>query len=446
MKISSLVGHTAELYDLIVHEGRPADSIIDQFFRSHKYLGSNDRRFIAEHVYAMIRYRSRLEETVRRCSASLHPLQRVVAEQQRTMLHCVAAMVLFGGEHPGRLCADYGETSAIGALLDAILPALRETITQPFVGEPTAHVPRIAWEHSFAEWMVEKFVSRLGVEGAEQFCIALNKNAPITLRVNTIKTDVEHCIEALAKEGVAVERTKYSPFGLTLAKRTNVFALEVFRSGFFEMQDEGSQLLGLLVDPKPTSRVVDACAGGGGKTLELAALMKNRGTIFALDINDYRLQGLRKRIKRSGVDTVRLRTVSGEEVPEDLLGNADNVLIDAPCTGIGTIRRNPGMKWSVTPQMVAELSRKQSGILERYAACVKPNGRLIYATCTVFEEENQQVVESFLEKHSNFQLMKPADILVRYGLDSLGNDSYFQLLPHIHGTDGFFAAVMKRIS
>jgi 16S rRNA (cytosine967-C5)-methyltransferase len=141
-----------------------------------------------------------------------------------------------------------------------------------------------------------------------------------------------------------------------------------------------------------------------------------------------------------------LRTVSGEEVPEDLLGNADNVLIDAPCTGIGTIRRNPGMKWSVTPQMVTELSRKQSGILERYAACVKPNGRLIYATCTIFEEENQQVVEPFLEKHSNFQLMKPADILLRYGLDSLGNDSYFQLFPHIHGTDGFFAAVMKRIS
>ena len=208
MKISSLVGHTAELYDLIVHEGRPADSIIDQFFRSHKYLGSNDRRFIAEHVYAMIRYRSRLEETVRRCSVSLHPLQRHAAEQQRTMLHCVAAMLLSGGEHPGRLCADYGETSDIGVLLAAILPALRETITQPFAGEPVAHAARIAWDHSFPEWMVEKFVSRLGVEGAEQFCIALNKNAPITLRVNTIKTDVEHCIEALAKEGVAVAQAE----------------------------------------------------------------------------------------------------------------------------------------------------------------------------------------------------------------------------------------------
>ncbi|MCX6137408.1 MAG: class I SAM-dependent methyltransferase [Ignavibacteriales bacterium] len=445
MKTSSLVGHTAELYDLIMHEGRPADSIIDRFFRSHKYLGSNDRRFIAEHVYGMIRYRSRNENALREALREAPVAVIAPAEKHRTLLLCAAAMAAWHGEHPGRLITEYGEESETGALLAYVLPRLREALAAPFTGDTSAPHLRLAWEYSFTEWMTEKLVRRFGVEDAERLCKSLNDNAPITLRVNTVKTTVDACIAELQKEGIAVERTKFSPFGLTLAKRTNVFSLEAFRNGFFEMQDEGSQLLGLLVDPKPTSKVVDACAGGGGKTLALAALMKNRGSIYALDINNYRLEGLRKRIKRSGVDTVRLRAVPGDQAPEDLIGSADNVLVDAPCTGIGTIRRNPGMKWSVTPQMIAELSAKQSAILARYAQCVKVNGRLVYATCTMFEEENEQVVEGFLKNHPEFQLMKPSEILIRYGLDSLGNDSYFQLLPHVHGTDGFFAAVMKRI-
>ncbi|MBP9212732.1 MAG: RsmB/NOP family class I SAM-dependent RNA methyltransferase, partial [Bacteroidetes bacterium] len=198
------------------------------------------------------------------------------------------------------------------------------------------------------------------------------------------------------------------------------------------------------VNPKPGSKVVDACAGAGGKALAMASVMKNRGEIFALDVHSFRLDELRKRIKRSGVDSIRAKVITEGETLPSLLGAADAVLVDAPCSGTGTIRRNPGMKWSVSRQMIEELRVKQASILALNAAYVKPGGRLVYATCSLMTSENEGIAQEFLSAHPDFSLIPPSVILERYGLERIAQKEYFQLLPQHYNTDGFFAAVFQR--
>ena len=442
MKKSSLIGHTVEAYDLILRNDRPADSTIDTFFRSHKYLGSHDRRFVAEAVYGLLRNKLRLE-TVLDAMTGRPPS---ASAETRSHLLCLLYLIIFGAETPALLAEE------IGAENDETLPLLNFFNEAKEVDARQEHgfhsapedAHSLSVKFSFPRWMVDSWLVMYGPAGTVQLCESLNSPPPLALRVNTIKTTVEQCQEALAKEGITTNRTKLSPFGLTVAKRMNIFALESFQKGFFEVQDEGSQLLPLLLDPKPRSKVVDACAGAGGKSLAIAALMKNHGVVHALDINAFRLEELRKRIRRSGVDTIRIHHVKEGELPEGLVGTADNVLVDAPCSGLGTIRRNPGMKWTVTPADVQELSVKQSILLDYYAQCVRPLGRLVYATCTMNRAENEEVVERFLSSHQAFEVIEPSVILSRYGLESIAQEKYFRVSPHLHGTDGFFAVAMRR--
>ncbi len=436
MKLSSLIGHTVEISLLIDGDSRPADAVIDTYFRTHRYLGSHDRRFIAETVYGVLRWKMLLDHLITRAVAPDALLGRDLFLSNLMSYRCCAYM-LHARTHTGaEICRELPESAHASVLsLEHHAAAFAPTGTT---------VEEIAVAHSFPPWMVEAWIAQFGIGEAQELCRALNEPAPITLRVNTIKATVEECREALLREGIEAEPTSWSPFGLTLKKRINVFQLEVFKRGFFEVQDEGSQILALLVDPKPSAKVVDACAGAGGKTLALGAVMKNRGVIYALDVHTKRLDELRKRIKRSGVDTVRVREIDGVTLPDELVGIADNVLVDAPCSGLGTMRRNPGMKWTVTPAVVKEISEKQARILELNAHCVKPNGILVYATCTTMPEENEHVVEAFLAAHPEFELESPRTRLERYGIASVAGEKYFQLLPHRHNMDGFFAAVMRR--
>ncbi|HLP16843.1 MAG TPA: RsmB/NOP family class I SAM-dependent RNA methyltransferase [Bacteroidota bacterium] len=436
MKLSSLIGHTIEISIEIDKDTRPADTLIDAYFRAHKYLGSHDRRFIAETVYGMLRWKLTLDFIVERAASPVSIKGTDFFSSNLVTYRCIAYLMHVKKEPPGALIAEFPTEAA-----PAIESIARHCNDVRYEENPVRSLSLI---ESFPEWMVSNWIGQFGGAEAARLCASLNRNAPVTLRVNTIKATVDECRAALGREGIEAEPTKLSPFGLNLKKRINVFQLEAFRNGFFEVQDEGSQLLALLVDPKPSAKVVDACAGAGGKTLALGAVMKNRGVIYALDPHTGRLDELRKRLKRSGADTVRVRTADGATLPDDLVGIADNVLVDAPCSGLGTIRRNPGMKWSVTPETVNEISEKQKRIIELYSGCVKPGGVLVYATCTTMPEENEQVVESFLEAHPEFELESPAARLSRYGLASLGENKYFQLLPHRHDTDGFFGAVMKK--
>lgn len=426
MKLTSLIGHVVELYEDVSQSRKPADHLIDTFFRSRKYLGSHDRRFIAETLYSMLRHKRRIEWIVARLeSRTAMPLHL-----------CVTSLFLEKKISKEALLEDE-------ILPSAIIDRLSELVET--IPDETLLDERIGMTYSFPQWMIQRWIKKYGEAEMEELCATLNMQAPITLRVNTLKCSVEECQRSLKSEGIESIKSEYSPFGLHIPKRINVFQLESFRKGFFEVQDEGSQMLALLVDPKPRKKVIDACAGGGGKSLAMAAIMKNRGEIYSLDIHGFRLDELRKRIKRAGVDTVRVRTVKEDESPVELHGTADYVLVDAPCSGTGTIRRNPGMKWTVYPEMIDELQIKQKMILSNYAQCVAVNGILVYATCSLMEEENEAIVESFLSLHPEFSLVDPKTVLARYGLDILSNNRYFQLLPHHNGTDGFFAAIMKRV-
>lgn len=324
---------------------------------------------------------------------------------------------------------------------DSILTVLSKPIT--VYHEPA--LTRISVEHSFPDWMVQKFIEQYGEHETEKICSSLNEPAPITLRVNTLRTTVEMCQAKLSEQGVETTKTLLSPFGLNLSKRINVFSFPAFRDGWFEVQDEGSQLLPFLIDPKPNAKLLDLCAGAGGKTLEFAALMKNRGEIYAADINSFRLEELRKRTKRAGAQNVRVQEIQSiEDLTEQYSDFFDIVFVDAPCSGLGTIRRNPGMKWMVTEQTVNEVSEKQKSILHSSVPLVKPGGRIVYATCTLLRQENEDVVEEFMKIHPEFQLIEPVELSPKWNNGLVPPGSFFKLFPHIHGTDGFFCAVFEK--
>ncbi|HTO93508.1 MAG TPA: RsmB/NOP family class I SAM-dependent RNA methyltransferase, partial [Bacteroidota bacterium] len=231
--------------------------------------------------------------------------------------------------------------------------------------------------------------------------------------------------------------------GLVFPKRINAQGLHSFRQGLFEMQDEGSQILSMLLEVRPGMTVIDACAGAGGKSLHIAAMMQNRGKIFALDVDGKKLDNLVMRSRRAGV-TIATATVVPEDSVLPPVPPADAVLVDAPCSGVGTFRRNPGAKLLCTEGYSLSLSRRQSALLERYAHSVRSGGRLVYSTCTLLRRENQDVVGEFLSSHPDFSLLPVAGILPRQGVRCPGEGTFLELLPHRTGTDGYFAAVMVR--
>jgi 16S rRNA (cytosine967-C5)-methyltransferase len=321
-----------------------------------------------------------------------------------------------------------------------LLEALRVSTLPPSI--PEDPVARLSLQHSLHPDIVREWVERFGESVTESLCVATNTPAPTTIRVNTLVCSRDECRAALAKEGVSTAPTRYSPVGLVLEKRVNSGALESYRSGMFEMQDEGSQIISMLVDPAPGSVIVDACAGAGGKSLHLAALMGDRGTIHALDSDERRLQSLRTRVSRARTGIIRDALVETGDDPAPW-SPADAVLIDAPCSGVGTFRRNPGAKSAFSTAFSASLSELQSSLLERYSGIVRPGGMIVYATCTLLRRENEDVVERFMARHPDFRPLPASRIIGSLGLPH-AHDPYLLLLPHATGTDGFFAAVLVR--
>lgn len=440
MQLSSLLGHTQELLGLVRESDRPADSVINSFFRSHKYLGSHDRRFIAQTMYGSLRH-------LRRCEAVLqHSLGESARDlKSRDGLLFIAVVYLLNVERTTPLKPEDILPKMLSPMLTQQCSNLLKRISSvgPIVAENP--VERIGIEYSFPNWMVRNFINEYGEKETEKICSSLNEQAPLTIRANTLKGSVEQCQAELKREGVASVRTNMSPIGLIIPKRLNVFQLEAFREGLFEVQDEGSQLLPLFVDPKPTAKVLDACAGAGGKSLELAALMNNRGEIFATDRNRFRIQELKKRVRRAGASNIRPLDVNAID---DLHGRYadyfDVVLVDAPCSGIGTIRRNPGMKWTVDELTVKDVSERQKLILQSCSPLVKPGGRLVYATCTMFRQENEEVVEHFLSANPSFTPKNSIEAAKRIGIEGASVDNVVKLMPQKHGTDGFFCAMLEK--
>jgi len=394
----------------------PADAVLSQFFRENKALGARERAFVAETVYAVLRRRRTLE--------------RIVGSRASPRRLVIAALVRLAGYNQRQL-----------------EEALRRSEADAFAGfkaEPAGE-PMLAELADFPDWLVERLRPRLGDEALLALARGLNQGAPLDLRVNTLKATREQVLEQFAAEGIEARPCTYAPSGIRLKDKPALQRHPLYLSGAVEVQDEGSQLLGYLLAPRRGEMVADFCAGAGGKTLLIGALMRSTGRLYAFDVADKRLAKLRPRVARSGLSNVHPVLIAGENDTrvKRLAGKLDRVLVDAPCSGLGTLRRNPDLKWRQTWEGVAELARKQQDILAGAARLLKPGGRLVYATCSILPEENEAVVDAFLAAHPDFARVSAGEILARQQIP-LECGETLRLLPHIHDTDGFYAAVLER--
>jgi 16S rRNA (cytosine967-C5)-methyltransferase len=296
------------------------------------------------------------------------------------------------------------------------------------------------------DWVIERLGKRMPEDELLKLARGLQQAAPLDLRVNTLKAPREAVLQRLDYDEIEARPTALSPIGVRLKEKPALNQHPMFLDGAVEVQDEGSQVLGLLVEPRRGEMVVDFCAGAGGKTLQMGAAMGSTGRLYAFDVSDKRLANLAPRLKRSGLSNVFPQRITNENDAKvkRLRGKIDRVLVDAPCTGLGTLRRNPDLKSRQSPTALAELNVKQKAILAAAATLVKPGGRLVYGTCSLLTEENEDIVGAFLEANPDFTLLPAGGILKRQGIEVPGTDQYLHLYPHVHDTDGFFAAVMEK--
>jgi 16S rRNA (cytosine967-C5)-methyltransferase len=391
----------------------PADVALRDFFRHHRQLGQRDRAFVAEGVFAVLR---------RRRSLTIH-----------------------AGTSAPRSLAIAASLRELGVSLRELESALA-TGEQAWAREFKARKPELAPAEAadLPDWLWAVLGEALPAE-RDALARAWLAPAPLDLRINPLKTTRDAAMAALAADGIRAAPTPYSPLGLRVTGKPALQRHPQFTSGAVEVQDEGSQLLCFLVAPKRGQMVVDFCAGAGGKTLLLGAMMRSQGRLYAFDISPRRLANLKPRLARSGLSNVHPVRIADERDLriKRLAGKIDRVLVDAPCTGFGTLRRNPDLKWRQAPTAIPELAAKQARLLAAAAPLVKPGGRLVYATCSVIPAENEAVVEAFLTAHPEFALGDAAAELARAGI-ALEAGRMLQLYPHRHGCDGFFAAILER--
>jgi 16S rRNA (cytosine967-C5)-methyltransferase len=295
------------------------------------------------------------------------------------------------------------------------------------------------------DWIYSALATRFDEAEMALLAAAVNHPAPLDLRANPIKASRAQVMEALLAAGIGCEETPFAPLGIRLAGKPALNRVAAFEQGWCEVQDEGSQLLCYLLAPKRGEMVVDFCAGAGGKTLALGAMMRSTGRLYAFDVADRRLAKLKPRLAKSGLSNVHPVLIDSEHDAKikRLAGKIDRVLVDAPCSGLGTLRRNPDLKWRQAPASVDELTPKQASILASAARLLKVGGRLVYATCSLLSAENEAIVEAFLAEHPGFKLVPAGEVLAEQKID-LPMGPYLSLWPHLHATDGFFAAVLER--
>ena len=413
----NILSNCVELLISALEGQQPADQIIQKYFRSHPNMGMHDRGFTAETVYGCLRRKRSLEHSL--------------GEHSPTPLHLIAAYLVSTQGWSARVLEEAGLKAA-----RSLVTHLRQTDVRDMPPAVRADLP---------DWLYAKLAAQLGEDETQQLAAALNQAAPVDLRVNTLKMRREEAAARLAEEGFSTELTPYSPIGLRRHNRAPLFSTRAFKEGLIEVQDEGSQLLSYLLSPKRGEMVVDFCAGAGGKTLHLGALMGNTGTLYAFDTSEKRLAKMKPRLKRAGLDTVRSVVIEHERDRrvQRLRGKIDKVLIDAPCTGLGTLRRNPDLKWRAAD--LKHLTDLQGRILAAAATLLKPGGLLVYATCSPLCEENEAVVSAFLEAHPEFSLLPALEALKNKGITLPPSDeSYLRLYTHRHYTDCFFAALLQR--
>ena len=411
----ALFAHAVAVVNELLRFEHPADAIVSRYFRDNRELGHADRAFVAETVFAVLRRGRSLEA---RCAGNL---------SDRNLL-LVALAVTRGWSQ--RELAPVLKSSE-----EAWLAAAKAMPDNDFPPAVRCDMP---------DWLYSALEAQFGADEVFKLAQVLNQPAPLDLRVNTIKTTREALLERLAADGIAAQPGPLSPVAVRLRDKPALAKHPLFLQGAFEVQDEGSQLLGYLLEPKRGEMVVDLCAGAGGKTLLLGALMKNTGRLYAFDVSDKRLVKLKPRLARSGLSNVHPARIDHERDTKikRLAGKIHRVLVDAPCSGLGTLRRNPDLKWRQSENSVAELTLKQAAILDAAAKLLRPGGRVVYATCSLLAAENEKIIEAFLASHPDFALIPASTVLAKQGIVVEGE--MLRLLPHQHHTDGFFAAVLDK--
>ena len=439
MNPAARIGAVIELAGEIESSNAPADQIASSYFRHRRYIGSSDRRAVSLQLWGMLRRKARLDWWLKGKHADLDARNRLIADLVLDAKMPLAEIEeLFTGheyEHaPARLNGD------------------ERALIESLAGRELVHRGMAPWvKGEFPEWLTPSLEALFG-PALEGEMAALGEAAPVDLRVNTLKGNRDAARATLAEAGLRAEPTPLSPVGLRLPARTQLTTQDVFREGLIEVQDEGSQLAALLLGAKPGQAVVDYCAGAGGKTLAIAAQMENKGRLAALDIDKRRSDRAAERLRRAGVFNTTRHVLAAEGDPwiKRRASSSDRVIVDAPCTGTGTWRRNPDAKWRLTPEMLARLVDSQARILASAARLVKKGGRLLYVTCSLLPEENERQVEAFLAAHPDF-VSVPVE---RAWAETIGampgggvcpaEGPYLRLTPARHGTDGFFAAAMER--
>ncbi|MCK5814591.1 MAG: methyltransferase domain-containing protein [Flavobacteriaceae bacterium] len=385
--------------NMIFNDGEYAGKVVEKALKRDKRWGARDRKFVAETIYDIVRWK------------------RLYNEIAGTKDH-------YKRDNLWKLFA-------VWAVLKGIeLPDWKyfeDTPTRRIKGKFDEAQSTRAIKESIPDWMDEVGVKELGEAVWSRELTALNEKAEVILRVNTLKIDIATLQKFLRKEEVDTEMIRDNPSALRLVERKNVFLTEAFKRGYFEVQDASSQLVAPYLMVKPGMRVVDTCAGAGGKTLHLAAMMENKGQIIAMDIYAGKLAQLKKRAKRAGVHNVDMRVIENTKVIKKLKESADAVLIDAPCSGIGVLRRNPDSKWKLQPEFLDTIRATQAEILDSYSRMVKKGGKLVYATCSILPSENQEQVEKFLESHPDFSFVEDKKVL-----------------PSKSGFDGFYMALLEK--
>jgi 16S rRNA (cytosine967-C5)-methyltransferase len=414
---------------------RPADDTAADYFRRRRFIGAKDRAAISAQVYAVLRHRAALDWWIDRTGEG-HG-----GDPSRSRV--LAALLLVEGRAP----EDVAESCDGGRFRPAVLKPGEQRLVRRLAGRTLRHpeMPR-AVAADLPDWLEPHLAAVFGAD-LEREMAALNAPAPMDLRVNALKIGRDDACRALAAERIFTRPTPHSPLGLRIDGRMPIGGTAAFKDGLVEVQDEGSQLAALLADARPGMRVVDFCAGAGGKTLALAAAMQNRGKLVACDVAEWRLERAARRLRRAGVGNAERRVLADERDPwvKRHARSFDRVFVDAPCLGIGTWRRNPDAKWRARPGDLAELVVRQQAILQSAARLVKPGGRLIYATCSLLREEDEAQAEAFLAATPDFALYPVARAWEEtIGGDCPGGDDTLRLTPARHGTDGFFVAVFER--
>ncbi len=440
MHPKALLEACTELVRLTLKFDHPADSVVSKFFRDYRKtyaFGPRERAALAETVYNVLRNKLRYDHFAPSGSGPKERRLAILGFAQHLKEQAPAKAAPKSAKHPSNDPLDF--------LMGALNKQEAAWLEACEAVNPADLMER--HRHNMPEWLVEPLKAQVG-EGFWPLVERLNGGAPLDLRVNTFtdkRADVQH---ELKLAGIKAVDTPFSPWGLRIDGKPALSGLDAFARGAIEVQDEGSQLLALLLDAKRGEMVVDFCAGAGGKTLAIGASMRSTGRLYAFDTSGHRLDALKPRLARSKLSNVHPSAIAHErdERVKRLSGKIDRVLVDAPCSGLGTLRRNPDLKWRQSPKAVQELTEKQTSILASAARLVKSGGRLVYATCSVLPEENEAIAQAFSAEHPNFVPLSAADTLTELKVANAASlcttdGLYLRLWPHLHATDGFFAAV-----